>query len=283
IKQVQFNNDIGSGRWLEAVVRDDDTGTYYGYYHNEPGGVCADNNKTAPKIGAVRSRDQGRTWEDLGIIMEGMGLLNCQTANHYFVGGHGDFSVMLDQEKRYLYFFFSSYEDEWDQQGVSAAVMEWKHRDQPKGAVYKYWGREGESKSFNQPGLKGAVSPLNAHFGIRASWHDLHADAFWGPSVHWNTHLQMYVMLLNRAVKADETWRQDGIYASFSPALEDPSQWSEPVRIVEGGTWYPQIIGAQPGWGTDKVSGCKAFFFQGGVSKTMFYFIRPGETRPCTE
>ena len=34
-------------------------------------------------------------------------------------------------------------------------------------------------------------------------------DAFWGPAVHWNTHLQQYVMLLNRAF--DPRWAQEDL------------------------------------------------------------------------
>lgn len=273
--KVAYLTEANGGRWLEAVVRDDDTGNYYGYYHIEPRGMC--NGKTAPQIGAVVSSDQGRSWKDLGIIMEGMGINNCNTPNHYFIGGHGDFSVALDREKRVLYFFFSTYEDEWDQQGISVAQMDWSARNNPVGRVYKYWkGSDG----FTQPGLKGAVSAIKG-FEIKASWHDVETNAYWGPSVHWNTHLNMWVMLTNHAIRSDETWKQEGIYASFSANIEDPNGWSEPKRIVEGGVWYPQVIGTQIGSGTDKEAGCSAYFFVGGESRSMFYFIRPGESTYC--
>jgi hypothetical protein len=52
-------------RWLEAVLQDVN-GTLYGYYHGEPNRVCDGAGKTAPRIGAARSRDAGYTWEDLG-------------------------------------------------------------------------------------------------------------------------------------------------------------------------------------------------------------------------
>ena len=49
------------------------------------------------------------------------------------------------------------------------------------------------------------------------AWHDAddRVDAFWGPAVHWNTALEQYVMLLNRA--KDENYAQEGIYVSFAP------------------------------------------------------------------
>ena len=40
---------------------------------------------------------------------------------------------------------------------------------------------------------------------------------FWGPAIHWNTYLEQYVMLLNRA--KDDQFGQEGIYVSFSPTL----------------------------------------------------------------
>jgi hypothetical protein len=40
-----------------------------------------------------------------------------------------------------------------------------------------------------------------------------------GPSIHWNTYLQQYVMLLNRAQEAADS---EGIYISYSTNLADP-------------------------------------------------------------
>ena len=49
---------------------------------------------------------------------------------------------------------------------------------------------------------------------VKSDWNRLDADAFWGASVHWNTHLNQYVMLLNRAI--DKDWKQEGVYVSFN-------------------------------------------------------------------
>jgi hypothetical protein len=54
-------------------------------------------------------------------------------------------------------------------------------------------------------------------------------------------------MLLNRA--ADESFDQEGIYVSMSPGLDDPSTWSTPAKIMDGGQWYPQVFGAEDGAG----------------------------------
>lgn len=91
-------------------------------------------------------------------------------------------------------------------------------------------------------------------FPAKDSWHDEDSvvDAFWGPSVHWNTYLQQYVMLLNHA--KDDNFAQEGIYVSFAADIDDPRLWSPPVKILNGGGWYPQIIGQQDGLGTDKMA-----------------------------
>jgi hypothetical protein len=117
----------------------------------------------------------------------------------------------------------------------------------------------------------GAGTPL---WRARQPFHDRAAasDVFWGPSIHWNTYLEQYVMLLNRA--RDDHFNQDGIYVSFSPTLADPSQWSTPVRIMSGGGWYPQVIGTEPGRGTDRVAGQRARFFLTGRSDRVIEFER---------
>ena len=104
------------------------------------------------------------------------------------------------------------------------------------------------------------------------AWHDGDdkVDAFWGPSVHWNTALEQYVMLLNRA--KDEDYSQEGIYVSFAPRLDDPSLWTAPQKILNGGRWYPQVVGSSIGTGTDKLAGNSARFFMSGKSEWMINF-----------
>ena len=81
-----------------------------------------------------------------------------------------------------------------------------------------------------------------------------------------------YVMLLNRA--SDSAWTQEGIYIAFSPVLDDPSKWTKPIRIIEGGPFYLQIMGVQRGVGTDKLAGSTARLFLGGRSDYSIVFRR---------
>lgn len=108
-QRVRLEPKPAGGNWIEAIVSDEG-GTWYGYYHNERvAEFCRGTEKVVPRIGALRSRDRGRTWEDLGIILEAPPLSSdCDTHNEYFVGGVGDFSVMLDHDSRDLYIFFSA-------------------------------------------------------------------------------------------------------------------------------------------------------------------------------
>jgi hypothetical protein len=139
--------------------------------------------------------------------------------------------------------------------------MPWAYRDRPAGRVLKW--RDGR---WSAPGLGGRATPV---YGVRVSWHQGDADAFWGPSVHWNTHLGKYVLLMART--SDSAWSTEGIYIAYADRLDDPSTWSEPQRLVEGGAWYPQVMGLQRGLGTDSLAGEYARFFMGGRSD---HFIR---------
>lgn len=282
------------GVWMEAVLRAED-GTYYGYYHNEiPAEVCGRPDRTVPRIGAARSTDNGLTWHDLGIVLEAdESTLACGSGNRYFLGGVGDFSVVLDREGQFAYIFYSQYTAGLAGQGVGVARFAWAERDAPSGAV-DVWTEYGWTPPDRVPidagdtpeggGKDEADAPAEYRtvypvgrplFATTDSWHDAgrSTDAFWGPSVHWNTFLSQYVMLLNRARDID--WNQDGIYIAFSPSLDDPAAWSRPVKILNGGGWYPQVIGLEPGRGTDKEAGETARLFITGWSRHIIRFARP--------
>jgi hypothetical protein len=269
----------GGGVWMEAVVPDVD-GTWYGYYHNEmpADAVCPGSNKVIPRIGAARSRDRGQTWEQLGIVLEApAGAFTCNTTNVFFVNGVGDFSVQLDPDSRDLYFFLSQYERSTTQQGVAVGRLAWADRDDPAGKLMLWRSRiwvpaarevtQGDDLAW----VYGTGSSL---FYAADGWHDdgSTTDEFWGPSVHWNSYLQMYVMLLNRA--KNTRYDQEGIYISFAPRLDDPRLWSPPVKILHGGSWYPQVISEDDGVGTDKVAGEWARFFMAGTSQYLIHFTK---------
>ena len=251
---VAFVTHPGDGVWMESVVVDEG-GTWYGYYHNEvPAALCGRLDRVLPRIGAARSRDNGDTWDDLGIILEAPpGWHDCATANQYFVGGVGDVSVLLDRESKDLYLYFSQYSKFPAAQGVALARLAWADRDAPVGRVTVFndgaWlpanavverGRRGTHASRLALPVRHAAPAAPAQ-----PWHDDDpgTDAFWGASVHWNVSLQLYVMLLNRT--KDEQFTQEGVYVSFARRLDSPAAWTLPIKIVDGGSWYPQVMGIE--------------------------------------
>lgn len=268
------------GVWIEAIVRDAEA--WYGYYHNEIADVaCPGSGRVLPRIGAARSTDFGATWENLGIVLEAPpGTERCDTPNQFFVGGVGDFSVILDRESRDLYFFFSQYWGETALQGVALARMAWADRDEPQGRMTVWrdyvWLPPGWAEELDEEGTvvgghweQEAGTPI---YAARASWHGPSPDVHWGPSVHWNADLELYVMLLNRAESPE--WGQAGVYVSFAASLDDPGGWTPPQLLIAGGLWYPQVLGLDIGAGTDSHAGASARFFQGGRSDHLITFAR---------
>jgi hypothetical protein len=80
-------------------------------------------------------------------------------------------------------------------------------------------------------------------------------------------------MLLNRAVSAE--FDQGGICVAYLSDLANPKGWSTPVPLLEGGEWYPQVIGLAPGTGTDKLAGEVARFYMAGRSEYIMRFGKP--------
>ncbi len=124
-----------------------------------------------------------------------------------------------------------------------------------------------------------------------ADWMGPAPDSFWGPSVHWNTYLQKFVMLLHRSC-CSAGWPQEGIYASYSSSISDPRGWSPPEKFMEGahrpnymGGWYPQVLGLNDqALETDKVAGQVARFYLGGRSDWEIAFSNESESHSlCTE
>lgn len=255
--------------WMEAAWKDDD-GTIFAWYHHEPAGVCSDSSLTAPIIGAMVSYDGGNSFEDLGPVLTAADVPNCHAQNGFFAGGHGDFSVVIDRDRHYFYFLFSNYGGDGSEQGIAVARMNFTDRFAPAGTVTKYF--EGD---WTEPGLGGRVTPL---IRVTRPWQFEDADAYWGPSVHWNSYLQQYVMLLNHAC-CGTRWPQKEIAISYS---KDLITWTKPVTLLDdigfGPGYYPQVLGSHEGE-TDTLAGELARFYVQGVSHWEIIFHRvPAES-----
>ena len=239
-------------------------GTLYGWYHAETDGPCGREDAKIPLIGAMVSKNNGVRWTDLGAVIEAPKEdYNCDMQNGFFAGGLGDFSVITDRRKQYFYFFFSNYDRHLGQQGIAAARMPYDARDNPVGQVKKW-----NAGTWSEPGLGGWTTPI---FPALRNFRHPNPDSFWGPAIHFNTYLNGYVMLLNRTAEGDSDWFQEGIYVAYADSLADPSHWYEPDKIMDGGDWYPQVIGMRPGE-TDKLSGRRSRFFMSGYSAWEIQF-----------
>jgi hypothetical protein len=275
---VHVNHHPGHGTWFEAIV-EDEAGTWYGYYHRElPADVCGRPDMEMPEIGAVRSFDRGRTWDHLGTVLTApRATVACATTNRYLVGGVGDLSAVLDHQSRDLYIFFTQYPRDTAAQGVAMARMAWGDRDEPAGKIAVWndgaWlpGRAVSLEDGTDAWEYAVGTPLVA---ATRSWHDggPAADAYWGPSVHWNTYLEQWVMLVNRT--RNERFDLDGHYVAFAPNLADPASWSAPVKLLNGGGWYSLVVGLEPREGTDKRAGRRARYFVTGRSDYHVEFSR---------
>ena len=247
--------------WMEAVWMDS-SGILFGWYHQEDHGVCPATKLAVPRIGAAVSYDGGANFRDLGIVLASGDPVDCGALNGFFAGGHGDFSVIPDRSGKFFYFLFSNYGGSRRSQGVAAARMSIEDRFTPVGRVWKY--HEG---SWDQPGVGGNVTPI---FHAKVAWQRADTNAFWGPSVHWNTYLGSYVMLLNHSC-CTPGWPQKDVRIAFNADLSKPSGWSVPEVILGGGGWYPQVLGLGPE-GTDTMAGKVARLYMYGRSTARISF-----------
>lgn len=277
---VRFVPHPGHGIWIESVIPDEG-GVWYAYYHHEvPADVCERPDRSIPRIGAARSIDRGLTWEDLGIVLEAPPDSQvCASANRYVIGGVGDVSAMIDPTRQDVFLFFSQYSKGAAMQGVAVARLAWADRDAPRGKITVWqngaWMPVRYVEGAGAQGRGVWEYPAGASLvPVSKPWHDAEGsvDAFWGPSIHWNTYLERYVMLLNRA--KNESFNSEGIYVSYAQTLDDPRAWSAPQKILNGGAWYPQVAGLDAGSGTDKQAGQRARFFMTGRSEQYIEFQR---------
>lgn len=261
--------------WMESIHVEDDT--IFGWYHMEFFDQIPNSNLSIPKVGATISTD-GSVVKDIGIILESSYPVDPNAGNGYFAGGHGDFSVILDRDKKYFYFLFDNYSGDISDQGVCIARMAYEDRHNPIGKVYKFY-----NGAWNENGLGGKVTPL---FKVFRSWSYADPDAFWGPAVHWNTYLNCYVMLLNRA-QGRPGWSQEGVYISFNKDISNPYGWSNPKKILDKTQFdgwyffYPQVMGLKHGE-TDREVGSVARLFVAGISRWEIEFVKNEITNVST-
>jgi len=278
MEAVQLRDDPmpGNGKWIEAVWSAGNN-RLYGWYHAEtkiPGNEAL----VSPSIGAIVSEDQGASWRLLGPTFDFSSPESDEEFSNGFVaGGSGDFCVVVNPRDQHVYLYASTYGPQEDRQGIIAARYPVASLEQPHSALEVWVGSDGWCRKIAGDGL--LPTPF---WQPERSWRYSDPIAFWGPAIHFNRYLGVYVMLINRTASGNRDWRQEGIFVSFNPSIEDPDGWSPPQRIVEGGLWYPQVVGAGPSDG-DTLAGGIARFFLAGFSAWEIVFSTVAEDAPWAD
>ena len=253
---VGFITHPGNGVWMEAIVPDE-SGAWYGYYHHErPADLCGRPDRQLPRIGAMRSTDQGRTWEDLGIVIDAPPDSEaCDSANRFVLGGIGDVTAALDRDGQDLYLYFSQIRT----QPAFRKASPWRGSPGPiatrrSGKVTSGTTARGCQRPDVGRHRLGYIRP-----GHRSS---RQANPFTtiderrrvlGPSIHWNTYLEQYVMLAQS--REGRSIQSGGHLRLVLADTFATAGWSAPVKLRSGGKWYPQVIGEEAGSRTDRPPG----------------------------
>ncbi|HJT86792.1 MAG TPA: hypothetical protein VJ732_03025 [Bryobacteraceae bacterium] len=268
-ESVRINRIHPWPTWIEAVWVDSN-GIIFAWYHQEQPSGCPGRSLAVPHIGEAISYDGGNSFQDMGTIISSPVAPDCQSQNGYFAGGNGDVSVIRDQNSEYFYFLFTNYAGPKSHQGIALARMPFASRYNPVGAVQKYF--QGD---FTEPGENGRVTAI---FPAKVRWEQPNADSFWGPSIHWNTYLNSYVMLLNHSC-CTPGFPQEGIYVTFGADLSNPASWTAPVKLMDNSGWYPQVLGGGKD-GSDTLAGRTPRLYIYGQSQWQIVFDKASAAAP---
>lgn len=270
--------------WFETVYQDqqDTSGkTLYAVYHNEnypatlpfdsatglgyidinwPQGLTGLTTPAAVcRIGIMKSKDGGKSWENKGIFIEDLQprlILKPHNTSVTFAGGVGDPSAVVSGD--HLYLFYGEYgypgtyhpetynaAEEWSGQCISVARILLSDLDEPEKKA-KRWDGQG----FNAPSdgigkpIPSLQIPMNEGGGPASS----PTSAYhWGPSVSWNTYLECWVMLMAKA--EGPSWAGSSIYISFNKYKDlgkenNALQWTKPQLLLDRPgyfLWYPSF------------------------------------------
>jgi len=264
----QDPSDI-SGKTLFAVYHNEnypstlpfDSLTGRGYKNNNwPQGLQGPESPAAVcRIGIMKSTDGGRSWENKGIFIEDLDprlILKPHNTSETFAGGVGDPSAVANGD--YLYLFYGEYgypgvyneenydrKTEWSGQCISVARIALKDLNDPEGKAFRW---DGQGFSIPYDGIGQPVASLRIPMEEGGGAASSPGGGFhWGPSVHWNTYLNCWVMLMGKVV--GPSWKGSQVFISFNKNANfiEPSEsqeWTKPQLLFEKpgyNLWYPSL------------------------------------------
>lgn len=270
--------------WFESVYQDpaDASGrTLFALYHNEnypetlpfdpatgegmsdrdwPPGLKGEGSvQAAPRIGIMHSTDGGESWVDRGILLEDRDERMIRlpvNRNYCFPGGVGDPSAVASGDHLYVFYGEYAYPTAWSAgtwdreveaaaQCISVARVPLADLPSPTGAARRW---DGLSFGADWDGVGEPIASLRIPAAEGGGAVSQGAELYyWGPSVSWNEHLGVWVMLMGRV--DGPFWVGDSLFVSINPHADlgegsNSQDWSTPVRIVHrpGHTlWYPAL------------------------------------------
>ncbi len=288
-------------RWMESVYRAPRTGVLYGLYHLEEGPYvrCPAPYErpylSVPHIGLGRSTDNGRTWQNVGIIIsDGSFEISCDLPVRFFAGGVGDPSMAVGPDSTHAYIAFTDYTGtDATTQGIQLARIALTDLDAPLQPDGTSKALRWQSGGWSGPGLQGAPGPrvgqtwtpvplgqASPLLPPAKSWLLADGGGYWGPSLSWNTHVGAFMLLLNK-VSGARAFDADGNYLAFLPDIKTPRVVpATPIRLdslPHGPTpaWYVQALGRPEMRGTSAWTGQDARLFLGEHSHLELHFTSP--------
>ena len=291
-------------RWMEAVYRAPRTGILYGLYHLEEGPYvhCPPPNDrpylSVPHIGLGRSRDNGRTWENLGIIVsDGSFEISCDSPVRFFAGGVGDPSMAVGPDSTYAYIAFTDYTGADPRtQGIQLARIAIADLNAPLNADGTSKALRWRDGAWSGPGLQGTPGPRVGQSWTptplgqatpllppQRSWLREDGGGYWGPSLSYNTHVGAFMLLLNK-VSGARAFDADGNHLAFVPDMAVPrAEPATPIRldVLPNGpkpAWYVQALGDPAMRGTSAWTGQDARLFLGEHSTVVLHFAAADTT-----
>lgn len=282
-------------RWMESVYRRPADGMLFGLYHLEEGPYvrCPAPYErpylSVPHIGLARSRDNGHTWDNLGLILsDGSFPISCDLPVRFFAGGVGDPSMAVGPDSTYLYIAFTDYSGaDARTQGIQLARLALRDVEAPLAADGTSKARRWYNGAWSGPGLQGTPGPRAGQTWASVplgqatpllpparSWQQADGGGYWGPSLSWNRHVGAFLLLLNK-VSGARAFDADGNYLTFIPDMTAPSVAPAlPIRLdtLPHGprpAWYVQALGDPRERGTSMDTGQDARLFLGEHSHLL--------------